>query len=174
MQTRIEETHSCRDGCQTMPSIEIRPLQTDTDRDAFRSLNEEWISRYFVLEKKDREILDDPESSILSKGGHILVVQGGDSVIGCVALIPIGRGVYELSKMAVSPLFRGLGIGRKLLDHAIAHARESGAKSLFLGSSTKLDNAVRLYESVGFHHVPAANVPPMPYARADVFMEMQL
>jgi predicted GNAT family acetyltransferase len=38
--------------------------------------------------------------------------------------------------MAVSPAMRGLGIGRKLLEHAIAQARELGAKSLFLGSNS--------------------------------------
>jgi hypothetical protein len=30
-----------------------------------------------------------------------------------------------------------------------------------------------LYESVGFHHVRPEN-PPMPYSRADVFMEIPL
>ena len=49
-----------------------------------------------------------------------------------------------------------------------------GARALFLGSSTKLPNAVHLYESVGFRHVPAESLPPMKYVRADVFMEMKL
>jgi N-acetylglutamate synthase-like GNAT family acetyltransferase len=95
-------------------------------------------------------------------------------IVGCVALIPMGNGVYELSKMAVSPRLRGLGIGRTLLEHAIAQARAIGAQSLFLGSSTKLANAVHLYESVGFQHVPPERLPPMPYARADVFMKLSL
>jgi len=86
----------------------------------------------------------------------------------------MGGGVYELSKMAVSPQLRGLGIGRRLLEHAVAHARALGAKSLFLGSSTKLPNAVHLYESIGFRHVPPEKLPPMPYTRADVFMELPL
>lgn len=155
-------------------AIEIRPLQSKEDRSAFRALNEEWITRYFVLEQKDREILEDPENAILRKGGHIFMVYAADSPVGCVALIPIGHGVYELSKMAVSPALRGLGIGRRLLEHAIAQAKAIGAKSLFLGSSTKLKNAVTLYESVGFSHVAPENIPPMPYTRADVFMQMEL
>jgi len=35
-------------------------------------------------------------------------------------------------------------------------------------------NAVHLYESVGFTHVPAEKLPEMHYARADVFMQMEL
>jgi putative acetyltransferase len=94
--------------------------------------------------------------------------------VGCVALIPLDRGVYELSKMAVSPQLRGLGIGRRLLEHTITQAKVIGARSLFLGSNSKLKSAVHLYESVGFRHVPPYKIPPMPYTRADVFMEMEL
>lgn len=156
------------------PAIEIRALHPGDDATAFRTLNEEWITRYFILESKDRETLGDPESTILSKGGHIFMVYADAEPVGCVALIPMSNGVYELSKMAVSPRLRGLGIGRRLLEHAIEHARGIGARSLFLGSSTKLKNAVHLYESVGFTHVDPATLPPNPYTRADVFMEMLL
>lgn len=155
-------------------AIEIRPLQSRDDARAFRALNEEWITRCFVMEPKDREILEHPETAILQEGGYIYMVYSGDDAVGCVALISRGAGVYELSKMAVAPRFRGRGIGRKLLEHTIAHAKAIGAKSLFLGSSTKLKNAVHLYESVGFCHVSPHKTPPMPYTRADVFMEMQL
>jgi putative acetyltransferase len=156
------------------PEIEIRSLQLGEDATAFRTLNEEWITRYFTLEKMDRETLGDPENIILRKGGHIFMVYAGDKAVGCVALIPMGDGVYELSKMAVSPKLRGLGIGRHLLQHAIAQARLIGAKSLFLGSNAKLADAVHLYESIGFRHVPPESLHPMPYRRANVFMEMAL
>lgn len=158
----------------TAPHIEIGPLRSPEDAIAFRTLNEEWITRHFTLEPKDRETLGDPEATILSKGGRVFIVRADGNAVGCVALIPMGDGVYELSKMAVSPNLRGLGIGRRLLNHAIEQAREIGAKSLFLGSSTKLHDAVHLYESVGFRHVPPENLPPMKYARADVFMQMPL
>jgi len=157
-----------------LPEIEIRSLKTGEDTTAFRVLNEEWITRYFTLEKMDRETLGDPENKILCKGGHIFMAHLGDQAVGCVALIPLGQGVYELSKMAVSPELRGLGIGRRLLEHAITQAKLIGAKSLFLGSNAKLENAVHLYESVGFRHVAPENIPPMPYTRANVFMEMAL
>ena len=154
--------------------IEFLPLEIGEDGTAFRTLNEEWISRYFVLEPKDRETLGDPENTILRKGGRIFMVWTGGEAVGCVALIPMGDGVYELSKMAVSPAMRGQGIGRRLLEYAIGQARAMGASSLFLGSNSVLKNAVHLYESVGFSHVPPEKLPEMHYARADVFMEMTL
>jgi putative acetyltransferase len=157
-----------------VPEIEIRPLATEEDAAAFKSLNEEWINRYFTLEKADRETLDDPENKILRKGGHIFMAYLGPLAVGCVALIPIGGGVYELSKMAVSPELRGLGIGRRILEYAVKQAKQLGAKSLFLGSNSSLKNAVHLYESIGFRHVPPESLPHMPYTRANVFMEMPL
>ena len=175
MHTRDKQTQICSVDYGThSPNVEFRPLQPNEDASAFRTLNEEWITHYFVLENKDREILEDPENTILRKGGHIFMVYAEGDAVGCIALIPLGQGVYELSKMAISPRLRGLGIGRRLLEHAITQAKMIGAKSLFLGSSTKLQNAVHLYESVGFRHVRPENIPPMPYTRADVFMEMQL
>jgi N-acetylglutamate synthase-like GNAT family acetyltransferase len=159
---------------QVPPAIEIRSLAPGDDATAFRTLNEEWITQYFTLEPKDRETLNDPVNSILLKGGHIFMAYAAGEAVGCVALIPMRDGVYELSKMAVSPHLRGRGLGRRLLQHLIAQARSLGARSLFLGSNTRLKNAIHLYESVGFRHVKRETLPPMPYSRADVFMEMPL
>lgn len=159
-----------------LSEIEVRPLQSAEDATEFRTLNEEWIVKHFALEKKDIETLSDPESTILRKGGAIFMasVAEEEAAVGCVALIPMGGGVFELSKMAVSPRLRGRGIGRVLIEYTIAQARLMGAKSLFLGSNSKLPAAVHLYESVGFRHVPKNRLPAMGYARADVFMEMPL
>lgn len=156
-----------------MQTVEIRALLPGGDATAFRTLNEEWISRYFSREARYIETLGDPEATIIGKGGRFIIY--ADAVpVGCVALIPTGNGVYELSKMAVFPRFRGRGRGRRLLIHAIEQARLLGASSLFLGSNTLLADAVHLYESVGFRHIPPASLPPTPYSRANIFMEMPL
>ena len=39
------------------PEIEIRSLARGDDTTAFRTLNEEWITKYFTFEAKDRETL---------------------------------------------------------------------------------------------------------------------
>jgi putative acetyltransferase len=168
------EGNDIEEAVAASPQITIRSFRGGEDADAFRRLNEEWITAYFVLEDKDREVLGQPEEKILHTGGEIFMVHVGERAVGCVALIPMGDGVYELSKMAVSPELRGLGVGRRLLEYAVTEARKKGARSLFLGSSTKLKNAVHLYESVGFSHVPPNRLPAMEYARADVFMKMML
>ena len=153
--------------------VTIRPIKDEADAAAFRSLNEEWISGHFVLEEHDREQLADPIGAYIETGGEILIADLEGRPIGCVALMRDDPGAYELSKMAVSSELRGRGVGRMLLTSAIARARELGARTLFLGSSTRLPDAVHLYEAVGFQHVAPERMN-MPYARADVFMELVL
>ena len=153
--------------------LTIRPLESAEDAAAFRSLNEEWIAEHFVVEEQDRRQLADPIAAYIATGGQILIAESAGRRVGCVALVPDGSGAYELSKMAVAADQQGRGTGRRLLAAAIDHAREVGATSIFLGSSTKLQNAVHLYEAVGFQHV-APETLHMPYARADVFMQLVL
>ncbi len=152
----------------------FRPMESQADADAFRALNEEWIAKWFRIEEKDRVTLGDPQGKIVATGGQVYVASDGERVLGTVALIRYGEGVYELSKMAVSPETRGQGVGRKLLGYVLDQARGLGAHTVFLGSSKKLQNAVHLYESLGFRHVPPSELPEMKYDRADVFMKMEL
>jgi putative acetyltransferase len=154
--------------------VTIQAVERGENLAAFRLLNEEWITKFFSLEEKDREVLNDPLAQILDKGGRIYMARLGTDEVGCVALIPMGNRVYELSKMAVSPRVQGMGIGRKLLEHSIAEARAMGAQSLFLGSNSRLENAIHLYEVMGFRHVPADELPAMGYSRANVFMDLKL
>ena len=139
-------------------------------RAAFATLNIEWLERWFVVEPYDREVLENPQRDILAKGGHILfAIDEADRALGTVALKHEGDGVYELTKMAVSPEARGRGIGRLLMDAALGLYRTLDARELFLESSSKLAPALALYESAGFRHHPAPRAGSH-YARADVHM----
>ena len=154
-------------------TILLRSFQPG-DEAPFRSLNEEWIAAYFGIEEKDRITLGDPVGQILDHGGAIFLAISGDTPIGCCALLRLEPGVYEVAKMAVERSHRGFGVGRKILEYTIAQARARGARRLYLETSRRLPNAIHLYESVGFRHLPPERITPSPYARADVFMEMLL
>lgn len=155
-----------------MPEITIRLFQHG-DANSFRKLNEAWISKFFRLEDPDYIQLIQPEN-ILRAGGQIVMAVAGEERIGCCALVFMKPGVFEVAKMAVSESYQGRGIGRKLLEYAIAQAQTLGAHTLELATNARLANAVHLYESLGFRHLPPERVEPSPYARANVFMEMHL
>jgi len=144
------------------------------DELAFRELNESWIRQYFAIEPKDIEVLGDPVGHILRPGGHIVMAIADGRAIGCCALLAMPEGNFEIGKMAVAEEFRGQGIGRKLLAGVVEFAREIGAKRLYLETSTKLPNAIHLYESQGFKYLPPERIRKSPYARSDLYMEMFL
>ncbi len=144
------------------------------DEAAFRRLNEEWISRFFVLEPKDVDSLANPQQAILDKGGRIFLALLDTEAIGCCALVAMEPGTYEVAKMAVTASAQGSGVGRKLLAHVIDQARAAGATRLYLETNRILIPAIRLYEALGFQHLSPERVVPSPYARADVYMELNL
>jgi putative acetyltransferase len=156
-----------------LPHIQIRRF-VERDAVAFHDLNVAWISKHFEMEDADRAALGNPCGYILQKGGQIFMAFLGDVAVGTCALIRNGPEAFEVAKMAVAEEYQGMGIGRRLLEHTVAQAKQIGAKSLSLETNTKLTPAIRLYETTGFRHLPPEKVVPSPYARANVFMEMEL
>lgn len=160
---RIEARGRLRAGAE----VEIIPFEARYRAD-FKRLNVEWLEKYFYVEAIDHEVLSQPETAILDPGGAILLARHQGEIVGTCALIKAGRGRYELSKMAVTERCQGLGLGRKLLDAAIARFRRLKGKELFLESNSRLGPAIRLYERSGFVHSPRPG--GSHYQRADVYM----
>jgi putative acetyltransferase len=135
---------------------------------AFRTLNIEWLERYFRVEPVDLRVLQNPEQEIIAPGGAILFARLGGEPVGTLALKHHGQGVFELTKMAVTPRSQGLGIGRRLLSAAVLRFHALRGARLYLESHSSLAPALHLYASVGFRHAP----PPRSseYRRADVYM----
>ncbi len=138
----------------------------------FARLNRAWLELYFTVEPLDEEYLSDPEGHIIAPGGEIFFALDGDEVIGTCAMIPRGDDEFELAKLAVTPAAQGRGIGRRLVEAAIAFARGRGARRVILVSNSGLGPALRLYERLGFEHGPVPD--PRPYVDADVFMVLVL
>ncbi len=150
--------------------LQIVPYEP-AHRDAFRQLNEAWITRYFRLEEADNRALDDPEGYILSKGGFIFMALWEGEAVGACALIKVSEQVFELAKMAVDDKVQGKGIGYALGKACIDKAKVLGIKKVELLSNTRLQPAINLYCKLGFVEVP---LPPTEYERADIKMELGL
>ena len=69
--------------------------------------------------------------------------------VGCAALVDRGdRG--QLRWVVLTPETRGLGIGRRLLDAAMAHAAEQAWSSVYLETTDGLDASMAIYRKLGF------------------------
>jgi GNAT superfamily N-acetyltransferase len=139
---------------------------------AFAELNRAWIESLFVLEEADWKVLRNPEESIIQPGGQIFFAMDGAHAVGTAAAVRVSPDVFELAKMAVSPSYQGRGLGERLGRAVIDYARSEGAAKVYLETNSRLANAIRLYQRLGFEK--AAFPGQSDYARADVYMELRL
>jgi len=110
-------------------AVEVIPFERRYRAD-FKRLNVEWLQKYFQVEPIDETVLSRPEA-ILRKGGAVLLAKLRNEIVGtCTLLKNADR--FELSKMAVTESYQGLGIGRRLLMAAIQEFEARGGGQLFL------------------------------------------
>lgn len=114
--------------------------------------------------------LADIEASYHARGGRFDVLEADGRIVGTVGLYPHEPGVVELRKMYLSRDVRGRGFGRKLLEHAVAAAREMGAKRMILETASVLREAVAMYRKFGFQPCTLEHVA----SRCDQTMGMDL
>ena len=100
----------------------------------------------------DRD-LDDLEGFYAGGSFDVLETPDGD-IVGTVGLWPLeeelgGRAV-ELRKMYLKSSARGKGLGKRLLVHAIARARDLGFARIELQTNNALEEALGLYSKFGF------------------------
>ena len=104
--------------------------------------------------------------------GRLYLAQVSNMVAGCIALRPLEPDVCEMKRLFVREEFRGLQIGRMLIERVIDDAREIGYTFMRLDTfPPKMGKAVQLYESYGFREIPPYYNNPN---EGVLFMELRL
>jgi molybdopterin-guanine dinucleotide biosynthesis protein A len=83
------------------------------------------------------------------------VVEVAGEVAGSVVLLETAKDELLLRRMYLAERLRGRGLGRALLDCALAWAREHGYRYVHLDTTEAMVAARALYESAGFREVGA-------------------
>jgi putative acetyltransferase len=136
---------------------------------AFHDLNVAWLSTLFTVEPAHLVTLEDPEGTIIAGGGEIFFGLQNDEPVGTIALKSDGQGVFELTKLGVSPHAQGGGLGRALCEAVISEFSDRGGRTLYLETHSKLAAALRIYQKLGFQEMPNPNAGL--YAGTDMYME---
>jgi DNA-binding MarR family transcriptional regulator/GNAT superfamily N-acetyltransferase len=102
--------------------------------------------------------------------GEFFVAYLHGEAIGCGAVKYHPGEATEIKRMWIAPRARGLGLGRRLLEHLESCAVASGARVAHIETSTVLGEALELYRSAGWVEVPAFNAEPF----ADHWLEKVL
>jgi GNAT superfamily N-acetyltransferase len=86
----------------------------------------------------------------------VFLARGGGEVAGFVQLYPLWsswycRRIWFLSDLYVTHAHRERGIGRRLVERAVEHAKETGASSIMVELPHREPHLAEFYASLGFH-----------------------
>lgn len=94
--------------------------------------------------------------------GGLILIKKDNLFIGCAGIRKLVKGVAELKRMYIIPHYRGLGLGKILLEKAIELARKIGYRKIRLDTMTTMKAAVNLYTRYGFKEINPYRFNPSP------------
>ncbi|HEY6177907.1 MAG TPA: GNAT family N-acetyltransferase [Kofleriaceae bacterium] len=114
---------------------------------------------------------DDSQREVASylHRGTILVARDGDALVGHAQMVEAeAPATWELKSLAVVDAHRGHGLGRRLVEAGIAHARKHAASRVLVATGAADTRVLRFYQRIGFRMLrierdvftPAAGYPP--------------
>jgi putative acetyltransferase len=91
-------------------------------------------------------------ASYVDAGGMFWVALRDGELLGTCGVYPVEphTQTFELRKMYLRGASRGLGVGKQLLDAAVAWTRAQGGKRLTLDTIEAMTRAIAFYEANGF------------------------
>ncbi|MBN1391767.1 MAG: GNAT family N-acetyltransferase [Sedimentisphaerales bacterium] len=153
--------------------LKISPAQTDEDIKTFRALLEEYADSLDVdlgFQNFQEELANLP-GCYARPDGCILLARYSEEIAGCVALRKLSGDICEGKRLYVKPKFRGLNIGRKLVETLIEEARKIGYSRIRGDTLPSMKTAQALYASLGFKHIEPYRYNPVEGA---IFIELEL
>lgn len=121
----------------------------------YRELHDRFDDGFDIAEA----LASDPEGFRSPRGLFVVARLHGEP-IGCGGLKFDTSVPAYIKRMWIAPTARGLGVGRRLLEHLEALAREHGDDVVHLETNHTLAEAIQLYRSSGYEEVPPFNDEP--------------
>ena len=104
-------------------------------------------------------------------GGRLALAKIGGEPAGCIALRRVDAHCAEAKRLFVRPAFRGLGLGRALLDWVMAEARAAGYREIVGDTMPVMHDALALYDRMGFKRAEPYSEHPTEGA---IFIRIEL
>jgi GNAT superfamily N-acetyltransferase len=95
--------------------------------------------------------------------GAFVIVRNGAESVGCGGIQRIDATTGEIKRMWIHADSRGIGLGRRLLDHLESLAEQMGYTRVVLDTNATLKVAIAMYESAGYDAIERYN--DNPYAQ---------
>jgi ribosomal protein S18 acetylase RimI-like enzyme len=170
-------------------SLKVFQVESDEHKQQVRELLGEYLQWLHAMSNAEfgvdfdvRTTLEQDMAGLVQfapPAGCLLLAEYEGQSVGLAGMRKLNddRGdIGELKRTYVRPEFRGLGIGRALLEGVIARAQQVGYSVLRLESAPSLKPAYALYRAVGFREIDAyyRSEGPQEFHAHSIFMELSL
>ncbi len=144
--------------------------QIEEIRQIFREY-EQWLGLDLCFQGFETELADLP-GKYAEPDGRLYLADVDGKAAGCVALRKLEDSVCEMKRLFIREDFRGLGLGKLLVEKLIEEARLIGYEKMRLDTlPVKMATAVKIYRNFGFEEIPAYYNNPY---KETLFMELEL
>jgi putative acetyltransferase len=157
-----------------MNAITIKQAESNIDIETARSIFREyetWLELDLCFQGFEDELKNLP-GKYAPPAGRLYLATVDSVVAGCIALRPLSPEVCEMKRLFVKDAFRGMRIGKLLIERVLEDARAIGYSAMRLDTfPPKMGKAVQLYEAYGFQEIPSYYDNPN---EGVLFMELKL
>jgi carbonic anhydrase len=154
--------------------LSLTQAESSADIDEARALFKEYEASLGIslcFQSFDQELANLP-GDYSPPSGRLLLARIGAKVAGCIALRRINGDTCEMKRLYLRPEFRGTGLGGKMVEAILSEARQIGYSKMRLDTLPgRMDNAIKLYRSIGFKEIPAYYDTPLSDT---LYMELDL
>lgn len=92
-------------------------------------------------------------------GAFWIVRDDAGVVVGSIGIERVDEGTAEIHRLYLDAHLRGRGMGKALMEKALAWCRANAITRLVLWSDTRFEHSHRLYHRMGFAHMGERTVP---------------
>lgn len=126
--------------------------QLEEARRLFREY-EKWLALDLCFQNFEEELKALP-GKYAAPDGKLFLISVDGAVAGCVALRKLEARVCEMKRLFVRGDFRGLNLGKVLIEKIIGEARRIGYEKMRLDTlPSRMPRAVGIYKSFGFREI---------------------
>ena len=81
---------------------------------------------------------------------RLWIVEDENTIVGSILIIGRSGNVAQLRYFILHPDYRGMGLGKRMMQLAMDFCRSAGYGSVYLWTASELDTAAHLYQRFGF------------------------
>ncbi|MBF6329189.1 GNAT family N-acetyltransferase [Nocardia transvalensis] len=163
------------------PEFEIRPIRPEEIR-AVGSLTVEVYVGEGYISPESPYVAELSDAETRAREAEVLVAVRDAAILGSLTMARPGTpyaeiarpGEIEFRMLAVAKQARGLGVGTALVHNVIQTARAEGCEAVVLTTMPPMVDARRIYDRLGFIHVPQRDWAPRPNSEKMTVMRLEL